>query len=150
MGLMRVLYFVLIFLVGIVVGYFFVGGGVTGAVIEEPSDFFDNGDVLIYDDEVVLKISNARLANYDDTGSMAPLLGEGANGIVIAPSSEEEIGIGDVISFRREGSVIVHRVVERGEDSEGVYFVTRGDNNDFDDGVVRFGEVEGVLVGVLY
>jgi signal peptidase I len=81
---------------------------------------------------------------------MLPTLGEGVNGISVAPKSPDEIDVGDIVSFRRNDQIIVHRVVEKGVDAEGLYFVTKGDNSRADDGKVRFDEIERVLIGIVY
>ncbi len=46
--------------------------------------------------------------------------------------------------------LIVHRVVDKGVDSDGVYFITKGDNNNYSDGKVRFEEIEYITIGILY
>ena len=150
MAWIKILHFVLVFLAGFLAGWFFMKGGITGEVVSEPGNFLVNNDVLVYDDEVVVKIPNARLVNYRDTGSMAPVLGAGMNGIVVSPESEEDINVGDIISFWKGKEIVVHRVVEKGVDSLGTYFITKGDRNDFNDGKIRFEEIEGLLVGVIY
>ena len=81
---------------------------------------------------------------------MKPVLDSGANGIRVEPSSEDEIHIGDIITFRQDNYLIVHRVIDIGTDSEGVYFITKGDNNSIADGKVRFKDVEYVTVGVIW
>ena len=72
------------------------------------------------------------------------------NGIVVSPESEEDINVGDIISFWKGKEIVVHRVVEKGVDSLGTYFITKGDRNDFNDSKIRFEEIEGLLVGVIY
>jgi len=63
-----------------------------------------------------------------------------------------ELELGDIIVYSnlRQQTPIIHRIVEKGEDEEGAYFVTKGDNSLVDDGKVRFSEVEHVLVGLVY
>jgi len=108
-----------------------------------------------------LRISDATVSSYVGSGSMLPLFDEGANGIRVVPSDESEIGVGDIVSFRipqldslrhqtGQGKLIVHRVVEKGVDDEGVYFVTRGDGNLVVDGKVRFSEIEYVTIGIIF
>ena len=125
----------------------------TGFVISEgdlPSDRVQSEQIIIFDDEVLLKIPGANLANYASTGSMSPVLGENSNGIVISPTNSSDVRVGDIITFRDFGRLIVHRVVEKGIDDEGVYFITKGDNSDFVDSKIRFSDIEHILVGILY
>jgi|TARA_B100002003_G_scaffold250246_1_gene288975 hypothetical protein len=107
-------------------------------------------DIILMNDRIILKIPNATLSNYKDTGSMGPFLNVDANGIRIVPSSEENINVGDIVSYRIGDFLVVHRVVEKGIDSEGGYFILQGDNNLVSDGKVRFSEIEYVTVGVIW
>lgn len=118
--------------------------------IVSPPDFVKDKQILVYEDRVVLNIEGARLTRYAPTKSMVPVLDSGANGISVKPKDENEIEIGDIISFWREGNLIVHRVVEKGVDENGAYFVTKGDNSPVVDGKTRFSEVEHKLVGLFY
>ncbi|MFA5060709.1 MAG: signal peptidase I [Candidatus Pacearchaeota archaeon] len=125
----------------------------TGLTIKEnlsPSNRITNDDILVYNDKIVLKIPNITISNYADTGSMKPFLDENTNGIKIVPKSPSDIQVGDIISFRSSGKLIVHRVIEKGIDEKGVYFLTKGDNNQLNDGKVRFEDVEYITIGVLW
>ncbi len=115
-----------------------------------PSNFLNDSDILVYPDKIVIKIENVQISNYDSSNSMEPFIGKGANGIVVKPGSEKDVNVGDVITFRRGDKLIVHRVIEKGIDTGGVYFITKGDNSDFVDGKVRFNEIEHKLAGILY
>ena len=115
-----------------------------------PSDWVESDRIILQDDRVILKLENASISHYAATGSMKPLFDEGANGIRIVPQRESEIDVGDIISFRIAGALVVHRVVEKGADERGVYFITQGDNNLLNDGKVRFEEIEYVTVGVIW
>jgi hypothetical protein len=118
--------------------------------IDAPSDFIKEEDIRVFDDRIEIKISDATVSSYEPTGSMKPVLDYGSNGIRIKPRSEEEIQIGDIISFRYRGLLVVHRVIDKGLDSDGVYFVTKGDGNDFVDGRIRFSQIEYKTIGLLY
>ena len=148
-----VLYGVLIFLAGILAAQVwdnYTNYSVTGSAVGElPSDFVEEKYILIYDDKVVLLIKNATMSNYDSTGSMYPVLGEGVNGVRIVPSSAGEIKVGDIISFKYGGNIIVHRVVEIGSDSGGVYFITKGDNSDKFERI-RFEDIEYKTIALIY
>lgn len=125
----------------------------TGFIINEnfsPSDRISNEDILVYNDKIILNISNITISNYEDTGSMKPFLDENTNGIKIKPTNPEDIQVGDIISFRSSEKLIVHRVIEKGLDKKGVYFITKGDNNQLNDGKVRFEDIEYVTIGVLW
>lgn len=124
--------------------------GFGGEGIHAPLDRISEDDIIVGDDTVILKVTNATISRYSGTGSMRPVLDSGANGIRIVPMVEDDVEVGDIVTFRSGENLIVHRVVIKGVDSEGVYFVTKGDNNDFDDGKIRFSDILYVTVGILY
>ncbi len=115
-----------------------------------PFDFINEEQIKIYNDRIVIFIDGASISRYAPTGSMKPVLDKGSNGIRIVPKSEKEIHIGDIITFRKDNYLIVHRVIDKGTDSEGVYFITKGDNNDISDGKIRFKDVEYITVGMIW
>ena len=83
------------------------------------------------------------------TGSMRPIMGK-ANILIFIIPEKDEISIGDIITFKRQtdNKKIVHRVV--GKTSEG-NFRTKGDNNpSIDDYIVKFEDITGRVVGVLW
>ncbi|MBT7102307.1 hypothetical protein HN935_02230 [archaeon] len=126
------------------------GTGMVSYGVSAPSDWVSEDDIVVFDDMVVLRIANATLSNYANSGSMLPFLDEGANGIRVVPESVDDVNVGDIVSYVFDGIMIVHRVVEKGVDDEGVYFVMQGDNNLVSDGKVRFEDVRYVTVGILY
>ena len=115
-----------------------------------PSTKISEDNILLYNNEIILKISNATISNYDSTGSMKPIIDVGAHGIRIKPNNVKDIEIGDIISFRSGNKLIVHRVIEKGTDETGIYFITKGDGNFFSDGKVRFEDVEYITIGILW
>jgi len=115
-----------------------------------PNDWVSDDDIIVFDDKVVLRISGVTLSSYADSGSMKPVFDEGANGIRVVPESVDDVEVGDIVSYRFDSFLIVHRVVEKGVDSEGVYFITQGDNNIFSDDKIRFEDIEYVTVGVIW
>jgi hypothetical protein len=115
-----------------------------------PHDFVSEDKIQVYNDRVVIKVSGASLSSYAPTGSMKPLFDSGANGIRIVPKNEEDIHIGDIISFKRGNELIVHRVAERGFDENGLFFITRGDNNSAMDEKIRFSDIKFLTIGVVY
>ena len=115
-----------------------------------PSNLVMEDDIIVFEDYIILRIANATLSNYADSGSMRPVLDRGANGIRVVPRNSDQIEVGDIVSFRFGDSLIVHRVVEKGMDGNGVYFITQGDNNIFSDDKIRFEDIEYVTVGVIW
>jgi hypothetical protein len=150
--------FCLGFLSCLFLGYIFFYSGVempfgTGFVIGDvgaPSTWVADEEIILFDNEVLLRIENVSMSRYASTGSMLPTLGRNSRGLVVVPRDVGQVGVGDIVSFRDFGRLIVHRVVEKGTDEEGVYFITKGDNSDFLDGKIRFEDIEHVLIGILY
>ncbi len=118
-----------------------------------PADRIKDGDVRTFSDSVRIDISNAKWRKYIDSNSMDPLIDEGTTTIEIRPRYSSEVKIGDIIAYNMEGYdyAFVHRVVKIGNDKDGIYFITKGDNYYREDSYkVRFSQVEGIVVGILY
>lgn len=83
------------------------------------------------------------------SGSMEPNINIGD--IVITKESEEELQIGDVISYRRGQSVITHRITNiiKQENGENKYR-TKGDNNNTEDSEeISIENIEGKVIKVI-
>ncbi len=115
-----------------------------------PSNFIEKEQIEVYNDKVVINVKDASIGEYANTGSMKPVLDENSNGIRIKPLSEKDINVGDIISYKNGNRLIIHRVVDKGVDEEGVYFITKGDNNNYFDGKVRFKDVEYKTIGIIW
>ncbi len=117
---------------------------------QAPFDFIKENQIEVYDDKVVINVNGASISRYAATGSMKPILDENSNGIRVIPKSEDDIHLGDIITFEQDGNLIVHRVIEKGTDNEGVYFITKGDNNIISDVKIRFKEIKYVTIGIIW
>ena len=115
-----------------------------------PSDRVAEDDIIVFKNRVVLEIPNVTISSYANTGSMKPVLDKGSNGIRIVPQSIDDITIGDIVSYRFGKILVVHRIIEKGIDAEGVYFVTKGDNNNLSDEKIRFKDIEYLTIGVIW
>jgi hypothetical protein len=118
-----------------------------------PSDHLAESQIHVYDDRVVIDVPGATWASFTDTNSMDPFFDDTANSIELAPKSPADVDVGDIISYSSgiTDDLIVHRVVSKGVDSDGVFYIVKGDNNPAQDPEkVRFGQIHGVLIGILY
>jgi len=116
-----------------------------------PADRISREQVKVFSDRIILNISNATWAQFLDTNSMDPVLNSGAMSIEVVPDSPSDIQVGDIISYRQDDYYIVHRVIETGYDDSGWFCRTKGDNSPWPDPQpVRFSDITGVVVGVLY
>ncbi len=115
-----------------------------------PPDFVSEDKIQVYDDRVVIFVEGASLSRYAPTGSMVPVFDERSNGLRVKVRSVDDVNVGDIISFKKNGDLIVHRVIEKGEDEKGVYFTTKGDNNNISDGKIRIENIEYKTIGVIW
>lgn len=115
-----------------------------------PADRISQNDIEVYNDRIVIYMKNASLSDYASTKSMIPVIDSGANGIRIVPRNEDDIQVGDIVTYESFNNLIVHRVVEIGNDSEGKYFIVKGDNNLISDGKIRFSQIKYVTVAIIY
>jgi signal peptidase len=79
--------------------------------------------------------------------SMLPEIGTGDVVVIDKGYGEaENLEVGSVLAFRRDGRVIAHRLLAIKQDSNGLKFQTKGDNNDNDDAwLVRLDDIVGVV-----
>jgi hypothetical protein len=124
--------------------------GFNSSYSQTPSDYISESQIQVYKDKIVIKVPEASISSYASTGSMIPVLNENSNGIRIVPESEDEVGVGDIITFEEGNVFIVHRVIEKGIDNEGVYFITKGDNNNVSDGKIRFKNIKYKTIAIIY
>ena len=79
------------------------------------------------------------------SGSMIP---EIQIGDVVLVKETENVHVGDIIAFRRDSSVIVHRIVKEMNIKGNVMYQTKGDNNNIEDAeLVDVSTIEGVSTG---
>ena len=118
-----------------------------------PQDNLTEEQIHVYQDRVVIDLEGASWSRFTNTNSMDPVFDTGANGLEKAVDKPSDLSVGDIISFKHEDAdgIMIHRIIETGNDDQGWYAITKGDNNPkADPGLVRFNQVQSVLVGVLY
>ena len=116
-----------------------------------PKDRIKENQIHVYQDKIVIDLDEASWSSFVDTNSMDPVFDKGTNGIEVMPKTPYDVNVGDVISYQYKDSIIAHRVVKAGVDEKGFFYITKGDNNVIKDPAkVRFENVRGVLVGLIY
>ncbi|MFH1650268.1 MAG: signal peptidase I [Candidatus Woesearchaeota archaeon] len=120
-----------------------------------PGNWVPETAIKVGNDHVVIDLTgrDVQWSTFTDTNSMDPVLDAGSNGIEVKPNNADEIDIGDIVAYKSEYSegIIIHRVVEKSYDRDGVYFTLKGDNNPrADPGKVRFEQIQRVLVAIIY
>ena len=115
-----------------------------------PGDWIKEEQIAIYENAIVIDIEGASLSRYAATGSMKPVLDAESNGIRIVPENEEQVEVGDIVTFEKNGELIIHRIIEKGIDEQGTYFITKGDKNNVTDGKIRFKDIKYVTIAIIY
>jgi hypothetical protein len=118
-----------------------------------PENYFQEEQIKVYKDRVILEAQNVQWAAFEDTKSMLPTINKDSNALQIVPKCPEEIKVGDIISYDSEYSenIIIHRVTFIGKDDAGVYFVMKGDNNQASDpGKIRCSQIQRKVIGIIY
>lgn len=118
-----------------------------------PSEWIKKEDILVYDNEIIIKMKEPLWAIFTDTNSMDPVIDSTSKAIEATPKSEADINVGDIVAYQskyKEG-IVTHRVVETGYDADGWYAILKGDNNESPDpGKIRFGQIKRIVVAVIY
>ena len=126
----------------------------TGSAIEQisPHDWITEDQIHVSKDRIVIDLKNAKWAKFADTNSMDPVIDIGSNAIEIIPESTNDIHLGDIVSYKsKDYGVIIHRVMKIGEDDDGWFCITKGDNNNYDDPFkIRFDQIQRIVVAVIY
>lgn len=123
-----------------------------------PGDWIKESEIEMRPDGVFIRLSNPQWAVLANTNSMDPVFdgpdsqGGGAHLIQKIPTHPSEIQVGDIVSYNSPlGFTIVHRAIEIGEDEDGWYVITKGDNNpEADPWKIRWEMVKRVTVMVVY
>jgi len=83
------------------------------------------------------------------SGSMKPTMDVGDIAVII-PTPTDTIQIGDIIQYRSEGAMILHRVTDISQEGGPKLFVTRGDANPISDtGFITSQQIQGKLILII-
>ncbi len=156
----------MVFLLGMIIGVLFLAyvpqdkleiplsKEVRETPIQAPKDRIQDESIQVFNDKVVidLKDLNGRKvswSSYADTESMVPTLDQGCNGLEFVPASQKDLHEGDMVAFEKNKRMIIHRIQKMGQDQEGWFAITKGDNNQYNDGKVRWSEIKYVTFGII-
>ena len=126
---------------------------IIGSELPNPKDRITQDKVRYSPSRVTLDIEGVQTSYVIDSNSMDPLLDAGATVLSVYPRSPQDISVGDIVIFSLDSSSvpIVHRVHSIGNDNEGIFYITKGDNNENPDHYpVRYEDIVSVVVGILY
>jgi len=122
-------------------------------VKSSPFNRISRDDIRVYNDRIIIYVNKAFPVAFTRSRSMYPFINENVFALEIKPKSPNELRVGDIIGFESKtfNTSIIHRIIEIGEDEQGWYAITKGDNNPVPDPEkVRFEDISGVLVGLIY
>lgn len=81
-----------------------------------------------------------------DGSSMTPYLNPG-DAILVRRADPRTVVVGDVVSYRRDGRLILHRIVDRGFQPDGtIVFYAKGDANQEGDLPIHGSDIRGRFV----
>jgi hypothetical protein len=122
--------------------------------LKAPHNWIREENIGVYADKIVIDLADLEgrktsWATYANTGSMLPTFGQGCNGLEFIPSSPADIHVGDLVAFKRDDSLVIHRVVKTGIDNYGWFAFTKGDNNRFVDERLSFDMISFVTFALV-
>jgi|GEM_PF-577996 hypothetical protein len=121
--------------------------------VPSPSAWITDDQIGVYSQKVILDIEDPQWATFTDTHSMEPVISSRAYAIEIVPKSADQINVGDILSYKSKyaDGTIIHRVIQKSSDVDGIYFILKGDNNPSQDpGKIRFNQIQRVVVAIIY
>lgn len=162
---MRIILVIIAMIMALVIGVF-IGNSIDFTAVEtprsfdmailanneklSPSDHIAESNIHVYQDNVIID-ADVEWTRFENTNSMDPIIDFGANGLEKKPGGDDEILIGDIVSYYDGSNRVIHRVIEKGKDETGYYYIVKGDNNkDPDPYKLRFKDIKGVLVAIIY
>jgi hypothetical protein len=121
--------------------------------VPSPSSWITDKQIGVYSKNVILNIEDPQWATFTDTHSMEPVISSRSYAIEVVPESADQINVGDIVSYNSKyaDGTIIHRVIQKSSDADGIYFIMKGDNNPSQDpGRVRFDQIQRVVVAIIY
>ena len=121
--------------------------------VASPSSWIKENQIGVYSQRVILDVADPQWASFTDTHSMEPVLSSRSYAIEVVPESADQIKVGDIVSYNSKYATgtIIHRVIQKETDADGVYFILKGDNNPVaDPGKIRFDQIQRVVVAIIY
>ena len=123
-----------------------------------PTEIFENTPetinkdlIIIENDRVIINENASYLSIFANTSSMIPTINHNTKAIEVMPKNYNELHIGDIIAYRLDNDIIVHRIIDIGFDEDGFYAVTKGDNNNVvDPNKIRFQDIIGKVLVLIY
>lgn len=139
---------IIVFLFLLIALSFFLGYSIDKSVDYAPSLQINKNQ--LYEQSFVdfLSMNKLSISDVTGTGSMKPCISRTSIIIYRNDFTEDNLKIGDIVydTFHK----VLHRIVKIGQDEKGKYYIVQGDNNEIYDGKIRFSDIKGVVVGIIY
>lgn len=112
-----------------------------------------------FDTQTSINLAGITKGKTFNTGSMLPVINGNSTILYNQIAGENNLCIGDIIMYNETSAgcynkysdLALHRIIKKGADEKGTYFITKGDNNNIaDDCKVRINDIRVVVVGILY
>ena len=151
----KYLWMLVVFLLIIIIGlsvfimfnddYMWVNGDILSQKIISPNTF------NLTEDSLTINFNNITFFNITKGISMLPAIHDNSTQLYIILGNNS-LYMGDVVRFKyEEYSYMHHRIIDIRNDEEGIYYITRGDNNLLNDDLrVRRENITHKLIGILY
>ena len=96
--------------------------------------------------------SSITISGITPTNSMEPVIDDGHIALIEDVPNKKDLVVGDIILFyrRMDGARVLHRIIQIASDSKGFYCVCRGDNVVWYDDKIRYHEILGICIGIIY
>lgn len=121
---------------------------VPDVILENIPENVPLSNVIIEGNKIIITLNDSGLAIFGSSSSMLPTLNHNTKAIEIAP---ENLRIGNIISYKQGNEIIAHRIMDIGADDLGVYYITKGDNNNIvDPDKIRKEQIQGKIVVLIY
>lgn len=123
-------------------------------LVESPSKI-PRDKIFFYEDRALINLDNYGWIyfNESETDSMYPTITKNSHAIGLPINENTKISIGDIIFFKLPDlqQNYVHRVIEKGNDNEGEFYITKGDNNNKRDAFkIRRNNIAYVIAAIIY
>ena len=132
----------------------FLIGCTKSPILENPSKISRN-ELHFFQNKTQIDLDNYIWIYFNDseTDSMYPSIMKNSHAIGLKVEENTQINIGDIVFFKVSGinDNYVHRVIEKGYDEYGEYFITKGDNNRKKDDVkLRRSHISYIVAAIIY
>ena len=145
-----------VFLLIIIIGLFTIIGIIAKDKIWLEEDILSQKIISpntfnLTEDSLTINFNNITFFNITGGSSMLPAIHNNSTQLYIILGNNL-LYIGDIVRFKYKEDIFMHhRIIDIRNDEEGIYYITRGDNNPLNDVIkIRKENITHKLIGILY